>query len=77
MNMAEEDMRISLAEAPIFCSPVTILSKADSDPVSRARGRRSFQRGRSDDARPAELNGVEDVNFQRKVVISYQLSVIT
>jgi hypothetical protein len=28
-----------------------------------------FQRGRGDDARPGELNGVEDVNFQKAVVI--------
>jgi hypothetical protein len=67
MNMTEEDV-------PNVVSGSTNLPKRGDD-IVKGRLRTGiekdkavvrFQRRRGDDARPAELNGVEDVNFQKK-----------
>jgi hypothetical protein len=78
MNMTEEDMPDVVSRSANLPKRSYDIIKGWLRPgIKQHDAVVCFQRGRGNDARPAELNGVEDVNFQRRVVISYQLSVIS
>jgi hypothetical protein len=76
MNMAKEDMLNVVSRRTNLPERGDDIGKGRLRPgVEKDKTGVCFQRSRCDDARPAELISVEDVNFQRRMVISYQLSV--
>jgi hypothetical protein len=76
MNMTEEDVPnvVSRRTKPPKRSYDIVKGRLRSG-VEKDKALIRFQRGRCNDAQPADLNGVEGVNFQKRVVIGYQLSV--
>jgi hypothetical protein len=71
------EMNVTEKEMPDIVSRSTNLPKRSYD-IIKGRLRPGikqddavicFQRGRCNNARPAELNGIEDVNFQRRLTV--------
>src|SRR4029079_10752488 len=77
MTMTEEDMlNIVSGSTKLAKRGYDIVKGRFGTGIEKDKAIAGFQRRRGDDARPGELNGVEDVNFQRAVIISYRLTVI-
>lgn len=78
MNMTEEDMLNVVSGRPnIFKRSDNVVEGRFRPGIEKGEAVVSFERGCGDNAWPPELNGVEDVNFQRRVVIGYQLAAIS
>ena len=70
MNMTEEDvLNIVSGSTKLAKRGDDIVKGRFGTGIEKDKAIAGFQRRRGDDARPGELNGVEDVNFQKAVVI--------
>ena len=78
MDMTEEDvLNIVSGSTKLAKRGDDIVKGRFGTGIEKDKAIAGFQRRRGDDARPGELNGVEDVNFQRAVITSYRLTVIS